>query len=96
MADKDIGGREIIKSSLPDASVLIYLFHALRSFHREVSCEKMGITTGERTFALEIFQKMAYASSEEQYEDFCKELKDSSPKQVCDYFQGNWSPIKSE
>ena len=29
MADKDIGGRDVIKSSLPSASVLICLFHAL-------------------------------------------------------------------
>ena len=45
MADKDSGEHEIIKSSLPNASVLICLFHILKSFRREVSCEKMGITS---------------------------------------------------
>ena len=35
MADKDIGERDIIKSSIPDTVVLIYLFHTLRSLRRE-------------------------------------------------------------
>ena len=37
MADKDIGERDAVKSALPPASVLICLFHALRTFRREVS-----------------------------------------------------------
>lgn len=52
MADKDIGERDVVKSNLPAASVLICLFHALRTFRREVSCEKLGITAGERVFSL--------------------------------------------
>ena len=96
MAGKDIGERDIIKSNLPAASVLICLFHALRTFRREVSCEKLGISMGERLFALEIFQKMAYSSSEEEYQNLCDELGESGPKQVKDYFKDNWAPIKNE
>ena len=96
MADKDIGERDVIKLSLPSASVLICLFHALQTFRREVSCEKLGITAGERICALEVFQKMAYASSEEEYQSLCKELQENSPKQVKDYFQDNWANIKDE
>ena len=96
MADKDMGQRGVIKSSLPHASVLICLFHVLRSLRREVSGENLGITSGERTLALEIFQRMAYASSEEQYESICKELNDVAPRQVCDYFKNNWAEIKNE
>ena len=40
MADKDISERDIIKSSIPDAAVLICLFHTLRSLRRELTCEK--------------------------------------------------------
>lgn len=94
MADKVMGEIGVIKSSLPHASVLICLFHALRSLRCEVSCEKLGITSGERTLALEIFQRMAYASSEEQNESICKELNDVAPRQVCDYFKKNWAEIK--
>ena len=96
MADKDIGECDVINSSLPSTSVLICLFHALRTFRREVSCEKLGITAGERICALEVFQKMAYASSEEKYQSLCKELQENSPKQVKDYFQDNWANIKDE
>ena len=86
----------MIKSSLPSASVLICQFHTLRTFRREVSCEKLGITAGERVFSLEIFQKMAYASSDNEYHSLCNELKENGPKQVKEYFQDNWAPIKDE
>ena len=79
---------------LPDelqkkAAAFICLFHTLRSFRHEVSCEKWGITPGERMLALKIFQKMAYALSEKEYESLCKELKDNTPKSVYDYFSDN-------
>ena len=32
MADKDIGERDLLKQCMPNSSVLICLFHALRSF----------------------------------------------------------------
>ena len=32
MADKDIGEHDVLKQSLPNASVQICLFHTLRSF----------------------------------------------------------------
>ena len=49
MSDKDINEREVIKEVFPDASVLICLFHTLRTFRREVTCERMGITSGQRS-----------------------------------------------
>ena len=49
MADKDLGDHDVLKQSLPNASVLICPFHTLRSFRREITCEKMGITSGQRT-----------------------------------------------
>ena len=96
MADKDIGERDAVKSALPTASVLICLFHALRTFRREVSCEKLGITSGQRTLSLEIFQKMAYCCSEGDYFKLYTELRQSAPKQVVEYFRDNWHDIKSE
>ena len=96
MADKDIGEHQVIKIALPTASVLICLFHTLRTFRREVSCEKLGITSGQRQFLLELFQKMAYTSSEKEYESLYAELQKSAPREVRQYFDDNWHCIKSE
>ena len=77
-------------------AICFSLFHTLRTFRREVSWEKLGITAGERVVGLELFQKMAYASSEEEYQGLCKELEENCPKQVRDYFKDNWAKIKDE
>lgn len=96
MADKDIGERDVLKQSLPNASVLICLFHTLRSFRREITCEKMGITGGQRTLCLDLVQKMAYASSEAQYDLLHDQFQQDAPKEVVHYFDDNWHPIRSE
>ena len=96
MADKDISERDVIKSSIPDAAVLICLFHTLRSLRRELTCAKMGITAGQRTACLEMVQKLAYASSAVKYTELCEELKRHALKEVIAYFNKNWHPIKDE
>lgn len=96
MADKDIGERDIIKICIPSAAVLICLFHTLRSLRREITCEKMGITSGQRTFCLELVQRMAYAHSEQEYASLYTELRTSCPKEVITYFDENWHTIKDE
>ena len=65
MADKDIGERALLKESLPQAEVL---FHALHTFHHEITCEKCGITSGQRTLCLELIQNMADATSVSTHE----------------------------
>ena len=67
MADKDLKERDVIKQCLSKAVVLICLFHTLRTFRREISCEKLGISSGQRTMCLELLQKMAYASTDDEY-----------------------------
>ena len=57
MADKDIKERDVLKACLPNTSVLICLFHTLRSLRREVTCDKMGISSGQRILCLELLQK---------------------------------------
>jgi len=96
MADKDISERDIIKGSIPDAAVLICLFHTLRSLRREISCEKMGITAGQRTACLEMVQKLAYASSVAKYNELYEQFQHDSPREVVAYFNKNWHPIKDE
>lgn len=96
MADKDIKERDTVKTVLPDATVLICFFHTLRTFRREVTAEKMGITSGQRTMCLESIQKMAYASSLQEYEKLYLLFKETSPRKVVEYYNENWHDIKSE
>ena len=39
MSDKDITERDVIKEQLPQAGLVICLFHTLRTMRREISCE---------------------------------------------------------
>ena len=96
MADKDIGERDVIKQQLPNAAVLICLFHTLRSLRREITCDKMGISAGQRTLCLEMVQKMAYATSESQYNDLHTQFRTCAPKEVVSYFDKNWHDIRDE
>jgi len=67
MTDKDLSERSVIRNIFPDATLLLSLFHPLRIFRREVTCEKMGITSGQRQLCLELLQRMAYAKSSDAY-----------------------------
>lgn len=90
MSDKDLCERGVLKKCLPQATVLICLFHTLR---REITCEKMGITSGQRGLCLELLQKMAYAHSEDEYNTIFTEFENVAPREVIDYFMNNWHPI---
>ena len=48
MGDKDIGEQDVIKQCFPNSSVLICLFHTLRSFRREITCEKQEYHLGRK------------------------------------------------
>ena len=96
MADKDMQERDVIKQRFNGAHVLISLFHTMRSFKREVSCEKMGISPGQKLLSLEILQKMAYSKNEEEYDTLYEHLVEDAPLTVVDYFNENWHPIRDE
>jgi zinc finger SWIM domain-containing protein 3 len=49
MADKDFIERDALKAEFPEVSILICLFHVLRTFRREITTEKQGITAAERS-----------------------------------------------
>ena len=67
MSDKDITERNVLIEHLPNAKLLICLFHTLRSVRCEISSEKLGISQAERTMCLEILNKMAYAQDDDEY-----------------------------
>ena len=67
MSDKDFTERQAFTKCFPNASLLICLYHTLRTFRREITIEKMGITSAERDRALEIITKIVYSKSEKMW-----------------------------
>ena len=59
LTDKDME-RKVLKSEMPQISLSLCLFHVLRTFKREITMEKMGLTNEERNAALEILQRLTY------------------------------------
>ena len=94
MSDKDFAERGSFSSCFPDAKLLICLYHALRSFRREVTCEKMFIPSAERNHVLEITQPIAYANREETHKVNLKLLQNTKFYTVVDNFMENWDSIK--
>ena len=96
ITDKDFTERVVFNEEFPEASLHICLFHALRSFRREVTCDKLGIRPGERDHSLEVITKLAYSRSEDEYDDHYASLLDSAPKSVINYYNANWHEIRHE
>ena len=96
MSDKDFTERAVFQAEFPDASLIICLFHTLRSFKREITCEKLGISPGEREHALEILTKLTYSSSAAEYAQHYQELQDSGLRSVIAYYKSNWHPIRHQ
>lgn len=76
--------------------MLICLFHTLRSFKREITCEKVQIRPGERDHVLELITKLAYSKSEVKYDQNYKMLLKSGLHSVISYYNTNWHPIRHE
>ena len=70
MADKDMTEREVLAEKILNAAIMICLFHTLRTFLREITAEKMGISAAQRITALEIICKLVYAHNNEEYQKF--------------------------
>ena len=86
MTDKDLTERTVLAEQFPSAQLLICLFRTLRSFRREITQEKMGITAGKRIYCLEILQQMAYAKDTDEYMDLYNDFQRNAPSIVFDYF----------
>ena len=96
VTDKDFTERAVFEEQFPGVQLQICLFHALRSFRREVTVDKLGIRPGERDYSLEIITKLAYSRSEEEYEKHYATLLETAPKSVVNYYNANWHVIKHE
>lgn len=89
MADKDINERDVFKNEIPNAVLLICQFHVLRTFSREISTEKIGISIAQRHTALELLQKLVYSISEEEYEITLEQVRTTCPRQIYEYIINN-------
>ena len=68
VSDKDCGERAVFAKELPYISLQLCLFHVLRTFRREITCDKMAIRPGERDRALEIISLFACSRSESEHD----------------------------
>ena len=99
MADKDLNERDIIKELLPWAKVLICLFHTLKTFRREITMEKMQVTSEMqvtsvmRENCLKFIEKMSYAKCAAEYDGIYAQFINMAPASVKNYFNTNWHPI---
>lgn len=96
MSDKDFMECQAFAKCFPNASLLICLYHTLRTFRREITVEKMGITSSERDRALEMISNIMYSKSQDAYKANVNLLKDTKWKAVKKYFFENWHPIKEQ
>jgi zinc finger SWIM domain-containing protein 3 len=63
MADKDLNERESIKQAFHKQQCsFVYFIYTLRTFKQEITSVKLGITSSQRTLALDILQKICYAN----------------------------------
>ena len=96
MSDKDFTERDAFANCFPGASLDICLYHTLRYFRREVTCEKMVISSAERLRALKILSRMAHSITSTEYDQGLDELKTPTMKSVSEYILQNWDPIKEQ
>ena len=68
----------------------------MRTFRREVTTEKMGISNDEQMQVLEILQSMAYSKTESRYQVLYKQLMSTRLNTVIQYFNDNCHPIRDE
>ena len=96
MSVKVFNERDAFSNCFPSAKLLICLYHTLRSLRREVTCEKICITSTERSHCLEILQAIAYSNTEDEYNSNVNVLRNTKIKSVIDYCQENWLPVKEQ
>lgn len=96
MGDKDLNERDVLKEVFPNIPIYICLFHTLRTFGREISREKMDISSEERTKSLHFLNTLAKSTSQQHYDTTYEKFSNEVPGAVLNYFNKNWHPIAHE
>ncbi|XP_047140277.1 uncharacterized protein LOC100203912 [Hydra vulgaris] len=95
MTDKDLTKRRIVWCFSRGFFITLFISY-LQTFSREITTVKLGITSGERISSLEFIQKLAYATSEENYDELYRLFVSSASSTVIDYYNNNWHNISDE
>lgn len=90
MGDKDFVERDVIKEMFPGIPVYLCLLHTLKTFKREVNCDKLDITKEERDLSQKYLQMLVYVKNAAEYDLMYKQFGECVPKKVFDYFNKNW------
>jgi zinc finger SWIM domain-containing protein 3 len=90
MVDKDLSAVNVLGTTFINASINLCLFHCLRTFRREITEAKLGITTAQKSSVLELISDMVYASTEAHYDTAYQSLQQLQLPQVMQYFDPNW------
>jgi zinc finger SWIM domain-containing protein 3 len=96
MTDKDFTERNALRAHFPNAAFTICLYHVLRTFRREVTIEKMCITSAQRDACLTVLQKLAYSQSADECDIHVQELQNLNFERVTAYFLASWHGLKEE
>ena len=96
MPGKDFNERAIIKELFPISTVLMCLFHSLRSFKRKISDKALGLAEGTQVVLKELFQSMCYAKSEGEYAKHYEHFMNVASLHVQKYLDKNWHNIRQE
>jgi len=94
MVDKDLSAVNVLPSTFTNATVNLCLFHCMRSFRREVTEAKLGITTAQNSSVLELIAQTCYTNTVGQYETAYQNLQALNMPQVMAYFDSNWHACK--
>ncbi|XP_055955235.1 zinc finger SWIM domain-containing protein 1 isoform X2 [Patella vulgata] len=96
LTDNDFTERGIYSEKFPAAKLQLCLFHVLRSMKREINCEKMGIRVEEKNLCIELIQKLAYSTNEEEYEINRQAIVQTNIQPVIDYINNSWHDIRDQ
>ena len=96
ISDKDFIERSVFTEEFPSVSMHICFFHVLRRFQGEITCDKLGLRSGEHDCILELLTKLAYARSEEEYHEHYTTSVNTAPVSVIAYYNVNWHCIRHE
>ena len=96
MADKHLNESHILKECFPSVSVLICLFHTLRSFKREISDKRFSLSESQNISLKALLQKMYYVRNVKDYVNTFKTFCQVAPVELRQYFLEHWHPVRSE
>lgn len=96
VTDRDCIVRKVLGELFPSAEQIICPFYVLQSFKRDVTMDKMGISSQQRTHLLKILRSMCFANGEEDYGKKLEALEATLCPKVLDYFLSNWHDVRAE